>query len=51
MSTEFSKGEKPFDLPVERAAKFEFVITLKAVKALDLTVPPSLLTIAEEEIE
>jgi putative ABC transport system substrate-binding protein len=45
------RGEKPDDLPVVQSVKFERVINVKTAKALDITVPQTLIVAADEVVE
>ena len=42
------RGAKPSDLPIEQPTKFELLVNLKAAKALEVTIPPSILLRADQ---
>ena len=50
-STEFLKGEKPSNLPIEQPSTFQFVVNLEAAKTLGITLPAKILAFADDVIE
>jgi putative ABC transport system substrate-binding protein len=45
------RGAKPGDIPIEQPIKFEFVLNLTTAKALGLTIPASVLSLADDLVE